>query len=65
MATLVATSHNPVIAAFYKRLCEAGKAKKLALIACMRKLLTILNSMLKHHTIGADHRITASVAPFH
>ena len=50
MATLSATRHNPAIKAFYKRLCAAGKAKKVALTACMRKLLTILNSILKHHT---------------
>ena len=48
MAALVAARHNPVIKHFYLRLCEAGKAKKVALVACMRKLLTILNSMLKH-----------------
>lgn len=50
MATLVATRYNPVIRSFYRRLCAEGKVKKLALIACMRKLLTILNSMLKHHS---------------
>jgi len=50
MSTLVATRHNPVVAAFYRRLRAAGKAPKLALTACMRKLLTILNAMLKHHT---------------
>ena len=50
MATLSATRYNPVIKAFYKRLCAAGKAKKVALTACMRKLLTILNSILRHHT---------------
>ena len=49
MATLVATKFNPVIRDFYLRLCSAGKRKKVALTACMRKLLTILNSMLKHH----------------
>ena len=48
MATLVATRFNPVIKAFYQRLLEAGKPKKVALTACMRKLLTILNSMVKH-----------------
>ena len=48
MATLVATRRNPVIAAFYQRLVAAGKPKKLALIAAMRKLLSILNSMLRH-----------------
>lgn len=50
MATLVATRYNPVIQAFYLRLCAAGKAKKVALVACMRKLLVILNAMLKHRT---------------
>ena len=50
MATLVATRYNPVIRDFYQRLCSGGKRKKVALIACMRKLLTILNSMLKYHT---------------
>lgn len=49
MATLVATRFNPIISEFYQRLCAAGKAKKVALTACMRKLLTILNAMLKHH----------------
>jgi transposase len=48
MATLVATRHNPVIAAFYHRLLEHGKPKKVALVACMRKLLVILNAMLHH-----------------
>lgn len=50
MATLVAARCNPVIRAFYQRLCAAGKAKKVALIACMRKLLLILNAMLKQRT---------------
>jgi transposase len=48
MATLVATRHNPVIRSFYRRLREAGKPKRVALVACMRKLLVILNTMLKH-----------------
>jgi transposase len=50
MAALAATRFNPVIRAFYQRLLAAGKPKKLALTACMRKLLTILNAMLKHRT---------------
>ena len=50
MAALVASRHNPVISAFYQRLLEAGKAKKVALTACMRKLLVILNAMLKNHS---------------
>ena len=49
MATLVATRHNPVIKTFYQRLLEAGKMKKVALTACMRKLLTILNAMVRHN----------------
>jgi transposase len=48
MSTLVATRHHPVIREFYERLLAAGKAKKVALIACMRKLLTILNAMVKN-----------------
>ena len=48
MATLVATRYNPTIKEFYSRLCQAGKPKKVALTACMRKLLITLNSMLKH-----------------
>lgn len=47
MATLVATRCNPVIHAHYQHLLAAGKAKKVALVACMRKLLTILNAMLR------------------
>lgn len=49
MCTLVATRHNPIIKAFYLRLVAAGKPKMVALIASMRKLLTILNSILKHN----------------
>jgi len=45
-----ATRYNPIIRAFYHRLCAAGKPKKVSLTACMRKLLTILNAMLKHRT---------------
>jgi transposase len=50
MGALVAKRHNPVIRAFYERLLEKGKPKKVALVACMRKLLIILNSMLRHGT---------------
>jgi transposase len=48
MATLAAIRHNPIIKAFYQHLRTAGKAKKVAITACMRKLLTILNAMIKH-----------------
>ena len=50
MATLVATRHNPVIRDFYTRLLKAGKPRKVALVACMRKLLTILNAMVRNNT---------------
>ena len=47
MGALVATRHNPVIRAFYQRLPAVGKPKKVALTACMRKLLVILNAMVR------------------
>jgi transposase len=47
MSTLVATRRNPSIALFYKRLTTAGKPKKVALVACMRKLLGVLNAVLR------------------
>jgi len=47
MAALVASRHNPVLAVFYQRLVAAGKAKKLAITAVMRKLLTILNAIIR------------------
>ena len=49
MGALVATKYNPVIRALYHRLLAGGKAKKVALVACMRKLLTILNAMAKNN----------------
>ncbi len=63
MAALAATQHNPVIKAFYHRLRAAGKPAKVALTACMRKLLLILNSMLRRRspwgsTTHADQRST-------
>jgi transposase len=48
MAVVASLRCNPVIRAFYTRLCAAGKPKKVALTACMRKLLTILNAMMRH-----------------
>ena len=48
MGTLTATRYNPVISNCYQRLLLAGKAKKVALVAGMRKLLTILNAMIKN-----------------
>ena len=47
MGALVATRHNPLIREFYERLLAAGKPKKVALVACMRKLLSILNAVMR------------------
>ena len=54
MGALTASRFNPVIRDFYQRLLACGKPKKLALTACMRKLLVILNSMLKHRSSWRD-----------
>jgi transposase len=50
MATVVAVRRNPVLRALYERLLRAGKLPKVALVACMRKLLSICNAVLIHHT---------------
>jgi transposase len=62
MAALVATRFNPVIRSFYERLRTAGKAKKLAITACMRKLITIINAMLKNRA-SWNPIITQTFAP--
>jgi transposase len=49
MSTLVATRYNPVLKVFYGRLLAAGKKPKVALTACMRKFLIMLNAILRHH----------------
>jgi transposase len=54
MAALVATKHNASLRTFYRRLRDTGKPAKVALVAVMRKLLTIVNAMLKHHTRWED-----------
>ena len=54
MACLVAIRHNPVLKAFYRRLRDAGKPARLALVAAMRTLLTILNAMLRDGTAWAQ-----------
>ena len=62
MAALSALRFNPVIRAFYQRLIEAGKPKKVAITACMRKLLTILNAMVRDKQRGtklARHGLTS------
>ena len=53
MAALVATRYNPVIRRFYQKLLAAGKLKKIALVACMRKLLVTLNAMVRNNTAWA------------
>jgi transposase len=50
MAAVSAVRCNPVVRTFFERLCAAGKPKKVALTACMRKLLTILNAMMHTRT---------------
>jgi transposase len=59
MGALAAARCNPTIKEFYERLVGAGKPKKVALVACMRKLLTILNSMLKHRTSWRENHALA------
>ncbi len=56
MATLVATRVNPVIRSFYEHLLAQGKEKKVALTACMRKLLVILNSMIRNQQTWSPYR---------
>ena len=51
MPMLSAIQHNPVIRAFYQRLVGRGKPRKVALTACMRKMLTILNAILREETV--------------
>jgi len=59
MATLTAVRHNPVLKTCYERLLDAGKRKKVALVACMRKLLTMLNAIAKHGTTWDSTRHSA------
>ena len=59
MATLTEVRFNPLLAAFYAHLVAKGKCKKLALVACMRKLLTILNAMARSKTRWAPRPATA------
>lgn len=59
MATLCAVQHNPVIRSFYRRLVAAGKHKKVALVACMRKMIVLLNAMVRDGTCWEETKITA------
>jgi transposase len=59
MGTLVATRFNPVIKEFYERLLDGGKPKKVAIVACMRKLLSILNALMRDHSVWrCPHALT-------
>jgi len=60
MATLAATRCNQKIREFYDRLVDRGKAKKTALVACMRKLLVIMNTMMKNDTKWNPERLASS-----
>lgn len=62
MGTLVATRCNPSIQPYYQRLLAAGKPKKLALTACMHKLLTILNAITRDASSWLEHAPTATIA---
>lgn len=55
MATMNATQNNPVIREFYQKLVQSGKPKMVALVASMRKLIVILNSMIKNQTLWNQH----------
>lgn len=65
MATLSATRYNPVIKEFYQRLVQAGKQKKVALVACMRKLLTILNTIIKEQEPWREPQKSAQIEVAH
>ena len=63
MSTLVATRYNPVFKAFYARLLAAGKRKKVALTACMHKLLTIMNAMVRDMTPWQPRKVASASHP--
>jgi transposase len=65
MATMTATRYNAVIKEFYERLIKAGKKKKVALVACMRKLLTILNTIIKEQKPWREPQKSAQIAAAH
>jgi transposase len=62
MGALVATKRNAVMRAFYQRLLAAGKPKQLALVACMRTPLTILNVMVRAHQRWRTELTTPALA---
>ncbi len=55
MAAWVGRRHNPVLRATYERLAAAGKPRKVALVACMRRLLVILNAIIRTGTPWKNH----------
>lgn len=57
MAAIVGTRHNPVLRTFYTRLVAAGKPKKVAIVACMRKLIVILNAIIKNNQPWQQHNV--------
>lgn len=59
MATLCAIQHNPVIKAFYQRLVNNGKHKKVAIVACMRKMIVLLNAMVRDETYWGEMKNVA------
>ena len=59
MATLSSIRFNDVIRTFYDRLVSKGKPKKVAIVACMRKLITILNSMIKNDRMWNANMLSA------
>lgn len=61
MAAWIASRHNPVVKAIYTRLRAAGKPRKVALVACMRRLLVMLNAMLRTRTPWQPNAIAASI----
>jgi len=60
MATLAATRFNPQVKNWYRRLLCAGKPKKVALVACMRKLLVVLNAMIRSKARWHEAQITST-----
>jgi transposase len=59
MATFTATRFNPVIKEFYQRLLAKGKPHKVALTACMRKLLSVINLMVRNQTLWRNNSVSA------
>lgn len=60
MATLSATRFNPIVKTWYKRLLSAGKPKKVALVACMRKLLVVINAMIRNKARWQEAHLTST-----